>query len=214
LSDLEAEALRVHERFLVEVIEKLGLCPWAEGTRRAGQLRRVVMLHEDPARAADAVLSLDDSVLVGILIWPRFLDGPERFELLVAELRRIEEARRGARSPFVTAVFHPRLAYSTESPDRLVPLFRHSPDPSLQLIRHAAMEQVRSAGPSSGEFLFDGSARAWAELERRERELPVSERIARDNAATVEKHGVEWLLERYREIAADRDAAYARLGEK
>ena len=207
------EVLRIHERFLVEVIERLGLCPWAEGTRSTGQLRRAVMLDDDPARAADEILGLGDGVLVGILIWPRFFEAPDKFDELVAAVRRLEESKRGARSPFVIATFHPRLSYSTASPDRLVPLFRRSPDPSLQLIRHAALQSVRSAGPA-GKFLFDGSARAWAELERREKELPVSDRIAHENSATVEKVGVERLLACYREIAADRDASYKRFGER
>jgi hypothetical protein len=204
------EVLRVHQRFLVEVIEQLNLCPWAEGTRSSGALRRVVVLEQNPV---DELLALGDEVLVCILIWPRFFAGPHKFEALLAQLRRDEEARRGARSPFVTALFHPRLDYSTATPDQLVPLFRRSPDPSVQFIRHAALESVRSAAPS-GKFLFDGSAAAWAEIERRLKRTPVSEQIALDNAASVEKFGVERLLAHYRELYADRDAAYARFGEK
>ena len=44
----EDEVLRIHERFLVEVIEKLNLCPWAEGTRTSEGLRRAVILEQDP----------------------------------------------------------------------------------------------------------------------------------------------------------------------
>ncbi len=212
-SAFEAEALRVHQRFVVEVIEQNGLCPWAEGTRTSGALERAVMLDEDPERAADAIVAFGESVLVGILIWPRFLSGPELFEELLGRVRRAEEARRGKRSPFVTALFHPRLAYSDGSAEQLVPLFRRSPDPSVQLIRHAALEAVRSAAPS-GKFVFDWSARAWAELERREQQLPVSDRIARDNQARLGQLGIDRLLALYQDIRADRDRAYAQLGEK
>jgi hypothetical protein len=102
------------------------------------------------------------------------------------------------------------LKYSTATPDQLVPLFRRSPDPSLQFIRYAALDAVRSASPS-GKFIFDFSARAWAELERRERELPVSDKIARDNAARAD---VARILSIYDDIRSDRDASYARLGER
>ena len=204
------EVLRIHERFLVEVIERLNLCPWAAGTREGGGLRRAVILDQDPV---DEILAAGDEVLVCILIWPRFFDGPEAFEALIAEVRREEERRRGARSPFVTALFHPRLGYASGTPDQLVPLFRRSPDPSLQLIRHKSLESVRSAAPS-GKFLFDWSAQAFAELDRRQKELPVSERIARDNAVTVEKEGIARLLALYDELRADRDRSYARFGER
>jgi hypothetical protein len=201
------EVLRIHERFLVEVIEEYNLCPWAEGTRTSGALKRAVILDQDPVAE---ILSAGDEVLVCILIWPRFFDGPEAFEDLHKRLRAEEEARRGGKSPFATALFHPRLKYSAATPDQLVPLFRRSPDPSLQFIRFAALDAVRSASPS-GKFIFDFSARAWAELERREKELPVSDKIARDNAARAD---VARILSIYDDLRADRDASYARLGER
>jgi hypothetical protein len=206
----EREVLRIHERFLVEVIEKLHLCPWAEGTRRSNALRRAVVLAQDPV---DEILSWGDEVLVGILIWPTFFDGPAELEQLLARVRREEEARRGGRSPFVTALFHPQLAYSTDTPDQLVPLFRRSPDPSVQFIRHAALEAVRSAAPS-GKFLFDFSPAAFVELERRKELVPVSDKIASDNAASVEKIGLDALLRVYDDIRAERDSSYARFGER
>jgi hypothetical protein len=203
------EVLRIHQRFLVEVIEKHGLCPWAEGTRLSGGLRRVVILEQNPV---DEILALGDDVLVCILLWPRFKGAPGDFEIALKQLREEEERRRGMRSPFVTALFHPALKYSAATPDQLVQLFRRSPDPSIQFIRHSALQSVRSAGPA-GKFLFDGSAKALRELLRRETELPVSDRIAHDNKNTVEKIGVEAILERYRDIAADRARSYARFGE-
>jgi hypothetical protein len=209
VTGFEDEVLRIHQRFLVEVIERLNLCPWAEGTRSSGALRRAVILEQDPV---GELLAAGDEVLVYILVWPRFSGGPEAFEELHKKLRREEEARRGKRSPFATALFHPRLKYSTSTPDQLVPLFRRSPDPSLQFIRYAALESVRSAGPS-GKFLFDWSARAFAELARREKELPVSDRIARDNAATVKAEGLARLLAIYDDLQADRARSYARFGE-
>jgi hypothetical protein len=203
------EVLRIHERFLVEVIEKLRLCPWAEGTRTSMGLKRAVILEQDPV---DELMACGDEVLVCILIWPRFFDGPEAFEELLKKLRRDEEARRGP-SPFATALFHPKLAYSTATPDQMVPLFRRSPDPSVQFIRYSALDAVRNAAPG-GKFLFDFSSKAFAELERREKELPVSDRITRDNAVTVDKVGTDRLLALYQDIAADRDRSYARFGER
>ena len=43
-SGFAGEVLRINERFLVEVVEALGLCPWAEGARKTGALKREVIL--------------------------------------------------------------------------------------------------------------------------------------------------------------------------
>jgi hypothetical protein len=209
MSSFVDEVLRIHQRFLVEVIERHNLCPWAEGTRTSGALKRVVILEQDPV---DEILALGDEVLVCIVIWPRFHGSPEAFEGVLGDLRRREEVLRGQRSPFVTALFHPELRYGTATAEQLVPLFRRSPDPSVQFIRHAALQSVRSAGPS-GKFLFDWSPKAIEELARREKELPVSDRIARDNAVTVEKLGVERILALCDELRAERARSYARFGE-
>src|SRR5262249_36500091 len=128
------EVLRIHERFLVEVIEKLHLCPWAEGTRQSGALKRAVILDQDPV---SEILAWDEEVLVGTLIFPRFSDGPDAFDQHLKEIRKREKEQRT--SPFVTALFHPSLSFSTETPDQMVPLFRRSPDPSVQFIRHQAL---------------------------------------------------------------------------
>jgi hypothetical protein len=208
LADFVGEVLRVHERFLVEVVEAHGLCPWAEGARTTGALRRAVILDEHDA--LPQVLALDDKVIVAILIYPRFRGGVAEFEALVQRLRAREEAARGERSPFVTALFHPALKFSTDTPQQLLTLFRRSPDPSLQLVRYASLQSVRSAAPD-GKFLFTGGIEALAELERRLSTIPVSERIARDNAATVASVGLDRILALLDDIRADRDRSY---GEK
>lgn len=210
MNTFESEVLRINERFLVEVVEAFGFCPWAEGARKTGALKRAVILDE--SEALERLLSLEEKTAVAILIYPRFSGPPAAFEELLARLRRAEEARRGARSPFVTALFHPALPWSGDGPDQLVPLLRRSPDPSLQFVRFAALEAVRSAAPS-GKFLFDWTSESWKELARREQNLPVSARVARDNFSTVERVGADRMLAILDDIGRDREASYRRFRE-
>ena len=72
------EALRLHRRYQVEIVEACGLCPWAEGARLGGRVRERVVLGEQPAAVLDgslaalADLAKDRGVEVGFLVYPRF----------------------------------------------------------------------------------------------------------------------------------------------
>lgn len=212
MSSFVEEALRVNQRFLTEVVEAFGFCPWAAGARTSGALHRAVLLDEDAELAVEQVLKLDERVLVAILIFPRFTGPPERFEELLLRVRTAEEARRGGRSPFVTALFHPALRWSFDSPQQLVPFFRRSPDPAIQFVRFSSLESVRSGSPS-GKFLFEASAAGWAELARRLQTVPVSDRIAQSNFDVVLRAGLARIEAIYADIAADRAKSYRRFGE-
>src|ERR1700754_5064902 len=54
---LEREVRRVHERYQVEVVEALALCPWAKQARSDGRVRLGVsfMAEPDPALADAAI---------------------------------------------------------------------------------------------------------------------------------------------------------------
>ena len=202
--------LRIHTRYLEEIVEAHELCPWAKGARQSGALARRVIADAplDGALAAIDHFAGDEKIVVAILIFPRHEAGAEDFDRFVANVRKADLARRTTRAPFALAAFHPRAAWGDESPERLVMFFRRSPDPSIQLVRFAALDAVRSSAPS-GKFLFDGSAAAMAELERRALTIPVSERIARDNFDRF--HAARAELERaLGDIEADRARSYAR----
>ena len=108
----------------------------------------------------------------------------------------------------LAAVFHPETPYQLTTPAQAVGFFRRAPDPTLQLVRVAALEQVRGPGNRDGKFMFDFSAEAWAELKKREHRLPTSERIARDNHALLIRDGISTLQALYDDIRADRNRSY------
>jgi hypothetical protein len=172
----EAQALARNDRFLLEVVEGWSLCPYARGTRLSGQLAREVLLDAPtPAEvAARATTHEGGTASIVLLIFPDLLvDDARAFE------RFADECRKHASRCFAFAPFHPDTSFSNDTPSRLVGLFRRTPDPTLQLVRFAALDAARKRAPD-GKFYFDGSSAAWDALSSRP-ERGLSEQIAHDN---------------------------------
>ncbi len=206
-----AEVLRLHERYAVEIVERWNVCPWARRAREAGEWVREVLLQREPAlepslRLIERLEADPKKPPVAIAIYPRLAMDPRRFDEFAGRLRAADQARHRGRPVYVSASFHPDYPLSTRSPAALVPWFRRSPDPSLQLIRFDVIEEARR---ESGKFLFDFSAAAWAELQRRQEQPSVTDKITRDNADTFARAQAE-LEAAYASILADRDAVRAR----
>jgi hypothetical protein len=219
---LVGEALRINLRYLVEIIERFDLCPWARGAREEGAVSRRVLLGVERGALVEGVVAAHEEwaaaprTLIGLVILPDLHpDEPaglaaEAFDALVEEARVALAARAGGRPAFALAPFHPSAPYRTERPEQMVPLFRRAPDPTIQMVRFSALDAVKQR---SGKFLFDGSLAAFAELERRAAHPPVSERIARDNFATAARVGIDAIQAALDEIGADRRRAYANARE-
>ena len=193
--------LRINERWIREVVERFGVCPFAEPAMKAETVARRVVVDPESARALVDDLAGDEKIEVALLIFPTVTMSAEAFDAWCAPLRAANPA-------FVAAVFHPETPYQLTTPAQAVGFFRRAPDPTLQLVRVAALEQVRGPGNRDGKFMFDFSAEAWAELKKREHRLPTSERIARDNHALLIRDGISTLQAIYDDIRADRNRSY------
>jgi hypothetical protein len=184
---LELETLRLNERYLVEVVEAFGLCPWARGTRLSGNLARTVLLqseeHTDHALARLQTWSEAPAVEIGLLIFPKLGLDYGDFQRFVNRLID-EDARRYSRasSPFAMAAFHPHAELDLGSPDRLVPYLRRSPDPTIQVVRVSALERVRGQEVAGTQFVDLKTFRLGA-LQTPQRTL--RERISKHNFGTV-----------------------------
>lgn len=213
---LRREALRIYRRYAVEVIEALNLCPWAERARAQGQVAERVLLARSTETAEPLALiselAADPRVEVGLLIFPRLELARVPFERFVAELvaRDAERHELGA-IPFAMAAFHPEAAPDTTDAERLIPFIRRSPDPTLQLVRRSTLERLREKTPHGTQFI-DLALLTSAALAAPP-SLPLRRRIAETNRDTVLSLGVDEIERRLREIAGDRRASYARLGE-
>lgn len=207
------EAERLHLRYLIEVVEACGLCPWAETARRLGRTRTAVVLETGYAAAIASVAVLDEwiatpEVEIGFVIYPGPIAKPA-FDRFVAELRTLDAGRRPAgEAPFALAAFHPDASADLADAQRLVPFLRRAPDPFVQFVRMSALHRVRRRAPHGTQFV---DVETLESALQGEAQLPVADQIARANLETVRRMGVEALTSRIEDIFGDRDRSYARL---
>lgn len=218
LTRLEVEARRVYHRYATEIVEELGLCPWAKAAREAGEVAVLVALAEPGNAGAltdtTEALSLIQQVVaqpelkIGLLLFPRFMGARVEFEHFAARVRELDEARypRGE-TPFAIADFHPEAEADPESPERLVAFIRRTPDPTLQLVRRSVLSAVRMTENTGTQF-FDPSRMSLDEIPTHDVD-PLHERIARANQRTLLSAGIERVAALMDEIRGDRDRAYA-----
>jgi hypothetical protein len=198
-----AEVHRILARYLVEVVERHDLCPWARTARERGELG-VAILWGTPAierwvTEAERLLAAP-GVRVVMVVAPELAIGRAGFRALrdaVAE--RIPSAG--------VAEFHPVAALDLATPARLVPFLRRSPDPLLQLVPLALIDAMRAAPPAAGLAQQVAMLGGHAVAPPRDR----TAWIAEVNHATLAAAHVE-ITAALDAIAEDRRAAYARAG--
>ncbi|MGE0324308.1 MAG: DUF1415 family protein [Polyangiaceae bacterium] len=213
---LEAEALRVYRRYQREVVEALNLCPWAERARLEGHVTERVLLqrepNHEPSLAAIAELEANPQIEIALLIYPQLALDIREFERFVAELREADEAEWPLGGvPFAAAAFHPRAVRTSDAPERLIPYIRRSPDPTIQLVRRSVLDRMRQ-GPAEGTHFIDLNNFSLEDLPRPD-QRPLRERIAKNNAETLQELSFERFDALITEILQDRDESYASLGE-
>ena len=215
------EARRLCTRYIDEVVLQFDLCPWAAPALRAGRVQVTVLpqvlsasrdarsLIEDAMEQLACAARNDELELV-LLVFPRCeLDrlGFERFQRDLREAMN-ERARLGTRSDFALAAFHPDAPLDTESPERLIPYLRRSPDPLLQAVRTTTLDRLEPTNPSGTGFVTPEQLQLLTVPSRQVVSLRM--RVARANFATLATRGghIESTLAA---IIADRRASYARI---
>ena len=213
-----SEAKRVHLRYLVEVVEAFGLCPWARDARIKGR----VNLHVTFVTVCDPLLLLaevdacmrDGATESGMLICPLLSNmSAKTFRHLSAAIRAADEARRPrGEQQIAIADFHPIAAADLTTPERLVPYLRRSPDPMLQIVRTDVLARVRHS-EEHGTAYIDPAQLASLALDQLSPQTPaLAARVAQSNLRAVRSCGVDKLEAVLSDIHADRARAYARLG--
>lgn len=166
------------------------LCPWAARSLREGRVWRRVLTDATPAAALEFVDALEATpeVDIGLLIFPRLALDPDGFDHFAEDLRQADRRRRPPEvlPEFVLQAFHPDGAERVGDAYQAVSFIRRSPDPTIQFVRYAVLDEVRRGSGNVGD------------------------EIARRNFATV-----TGALDRIRavmdDIRRDREASYARL---
>ena len=221
----------VHDRYLVEIVEELGLCPFARRSRELGRVHRPLWwladdAQPDPAQCAARLLAIMHAHPDAEILLPTFLVAPghawndaESFASFVAVLRAAYEQQGGPR--FFMVAFHPGFparpsGTRAQTADSLVPSIRRSPDPVIQWVNAEVLERARAQAQQHAHerlvqrFADDPVMRAL--IERSVQADPeLSAEIARNNFAAVGSGaGREQLDRRIADIARERDERYAR----
>lgn len=200
--DPSAEVMRILDRYLVEVVERHELCPWARAARERGELAAGILWGAPPAGAwvaeAERLLALPRA-RVAMVVAPELAIARAAFGALRdAVASRIPSAG--------VAEFHPDAALDLATPARLVPFLRRSPDPLLQLVPLELIDAVRAVPPAAS--LAQQATMLGGHAVPRQ---ALAAQIAAANHATVTAAQAA-ITQALDAIAADRRAAYARVG--
>ena len=214
-SALRNEALRVYRRYMLEVVEGFTLCPWAAAARRDGHVTEHVILAEnqaDPQQSLVLLKSLEPLLQtdIALFIYPDLELDRLGFEGFVRTLREQDAARwEIGEIPFAMAAFHPDARADVKEPERLIPFLRRTPDPTIQVVRRAALDRVRG-NSQEGTSFFDLADLGTLPLPQKE-PISLRQRIAQANLDTALEVGVGTLETLFQDIRRDRDESYARL---
>jgi hypothetical protein len=216
---LEREALRLHARYTIEVVEALGLCPWAADARRAGRMHTHVSRSESAelalAASLESLLAFDQNsdIDVAFILYPLLDLDRLAFAHFVADLRATDAARYAVgQSVFALAEFHPNAAVDLASAERLVPFLRRTPDLTLQIVRRSALHAVRMSEDQGTSFIDLSQFPLEKLASTPAAPPPLAARVANNNLRTVTRMGTSALSECLESILADRHASYFELG--
>ena len=199
---LAREALRLHERYHRELIERFSVCPWAKPARADGRTRAHVIIDVScgPEELTPVLTqwAADPSVDVAFLIAPRFTGGADAFADWAASIGKQQ------REVFLTAPFYP------SAPDRAgaIHFLRQTPDPTVQLVRRARLEEIRAQDPPHYTDIFDLDLR---ELEAEKAPRTVAASVLAHNERMLEREGRAEIRAILNDIREDRERTYAKL---
>lgn len=199
---LTREALRLHQRYQRELVERFSVCPWARPARTEGRVHAHVVADAscspDDLGAVIAKWAADDTVDVAFVILPRFDAGADACAERAAE---VGDASDGV---FLTASFHPDAG-----PDAgMIHFLRQTPDPTIQLVRRKTLEEIRTQDPPHYQDIFELDLR---DLEAKKTPRTTAASVLAHNERTFERKGRAALQAIVDDIKADRERTYAKL---
>jgi hypothetical protein len=200
--ELRREALRLHERYHRELIERFSVCPWAKPARADGHTRAHVVT-EAPCAPEElmpviARWAADETVDVAFVIAPRFTAGADAFADWATSIVQAHG------DVFLTAPFYPSRPDSAGS----IQFLRQTPDPTVQLVRRTLLEEIRAQDPPHYTDIFDLDLR---ELEADKAPREVAASVVAHNERMIEREGRAAIRGILDDIREDRERTYARL---
>ncbi|HSN26424.1 MAG TPA: hypothetical protein VLT45_09065 [Kofleriaceae bacterium] len=194
---------RILDRYVVEIVERFDLCPWAKSARLGGEVAIDVLWGEPSMEAwleAGKAMLAQPGARIAMVVAPESA-------LTVAELREVRDHVTRNVPQTGIAHFHPDAPLDLATPARLVPFLRRSPDPLLQLVPLALLESVRGAPMPVERAQQVQMLGGVGPMVRGD----IADRIAEVNHARVSAEQAE-VMRVLETIAQDRRASYARVG--
>lgn len=217
---LRAEAVRIYQRYAIEVVEALSLCPWAKRARLDGRVRIAVVTeaHPEPAHVLRHMdeIAASPEIEIGLILFPRLELTSREFHRFMSKVRTQETERHAmSNEPFYMAEFHPVAEPDTGNPARLVSFIRRTPDPTLQLVRRSILDDLRCSTEKEAihqtQAILESLVDITDLLSHSPIPRPINERVAESNLTTVKRFGVERMKAILDDIRRDRDESYRRL---
>ena len=148
-AELAREARALHRRYLIDLIERFSICPWAKAARTENRMRTHVIVEreasDDDLRSVVQGWAADDSIDVAFVIAPRFDGDYEAFTTWSEALGAL------GGDAFLSAPFHP----SPPEPAGTIRFLRRTPHPTVQLDRRARLEEIRAQDPPHYTDIFE-----------------------------------------------------------
>lgn len=221
---LVAEALRLNMSYTREIVEDLNFCPYARSARHEERTTRYVILDlPDVDATEDATSTRVEPILD---LWSEIMDDRQQeviqviFPVAVVEPLRwvrfanqICELARGRfdRPPaYAAAAFHPRMRFREDTPSGLIPLYRRTPDPTIQWVRHDVLAEIKKGDSKIDHYIPPEKLQDYIDGKIPIRKS-VTERISEAGFKTAHHHGIQRLVEQLEQIYAERCASYARI---
>lgn len=209
---IEQEALRLNDRYLLEIIEHYAFCPFSKEGRAAGATQRIVYLAD--TASTDPLLTLmEETVASGLvvtqIILPLVEIGHAEFTRFCHDLTAAGHARMGAGPVLAVAPLHPDLPFG-DTPQAMVPLFRRAPDPTIQWVRLDGLEGIYAGRSADDRYVSPSDVPAY--LEENPRGTPsLYDRIAQTNASMARRLGIPQVVELLASISNEGRERYARI---
>ena len=199
---LAREALRLHQRYQCEVIERFSICPWAKPARSKDCVRAHVVVdatHDTPALRPIVDHWADDArAEVAFIIVPRFHGAIDAFERWSSEVGALRD------DVFLSAPFHPDVPETAGT----VHFLRQTPDPTVQLVRRERLGEIRAQDQPHYTDIFDLDPR---DLEGGNAPKTVAASVLAHNERLIAREGRAPLQAIIEDIRRDRNETYSRI---
>jgi len=201
---LAREALRLHQRYQQELVERFAICPWAKPARSEDRVRAHVVVDAAAATVELAPIidewADDERAEVAFIIVPRSSETAVDFAKWAADVGALRD------DVFLSAPFHPDPGGAAGT----VQFLRQTPDPTIQLVRRSRLEEIRAQDPPHYTDIFELDL---SELEAETGPRTVAASVLAHNDRLVQREGRAALQSIVDEIRKDRDRTYGRLLE-